>query len=61
MSVVAAVQMASGPNVKANLEEVEKAVVQRALRKHDGNVSRTARELGLTRTSLYRRLNRYGL
>ncbi len=44
-----------------NLEAVEKAVVQRALAKHDGNVSRAARELGLTRTSLYRRLNRYGL
>ena len=44
-----------------NLEEVEKAVVARALAKNDGNVSRAARELGLTRTSLYRRMNRYGL
>ncbi len=44
-----------------NLEEVEEAVVRRALAKHDGNVSRAARELGLTRTSLYRRLNRYGI
>ena len=44
-----------------NLEAVEEAVVKRALAKNDGNVSRAARELGLTRTSLYRRLNRYGL
>ena len=44
-----------------NLEDVERVVVRRALAKNDGNVSRAARELGLTRTSLYRRLNRYGL
>jgi len=44
-----------------NLEEVEKATVRKALSRHGGNVSRAARELGLTRTSLYRRLERYGL
>ncbi len=51
-----------GPTLESlNLEEVEEAVVRRALAKNDGNVSRAARELGLTRTSLYRRLNRYGI
>ena len=31
------------------------------MRKHQGNVSQTARELGLTRTALYRRMEKYGL
>jgi len=44
-----------------NLEEVEKQVIELALRKHRGNVSHAARELGLTRTSLYRRMEKYGL
>jgi len=44
-----------------NLDQVEKAVVRRVLVKHDGNVSRAARELGITRTSLYRRMSKYGL
>jgi len=43
------------------LEEVEKLAVQKAIKKHKGNISRAARELGLTRTSLYRRLEKYGL
>jgi DNA-binding NtrC family response regulator len=38
-----------------NLERIEKAAISRALEKHGGNVSRAARELGLTRASLYRR------
>ncbi|OPX21641.1 MAG: sigma-54-dependent Fis family transcriptional regulator [Candidatus Latescibacteria bacterium 4484_107] len=44
-----------------HLEEVEKTVIQKALDKHGGNVSRAAKELGLTRTALYRRLEKYGL
>ena len=44
-----------------NLEAVEKAVIRKALKKHTGNVSHAARELGLTRTSLYRRMEKYGL
>ena len=44
-----------------NLEEVEKAVIRRTISKHGGNISQAARELGLTRTSLYRRLEKYGL
>lgn len=44
-----------------NLEEAEKQIIQRAIDKHRGNVSQAARELGLTRTSLYRRMQRYGL
>ena len=44
-----------------NLEDVEKAVIRKALKKHAGNVSHAAKDLGLTRTSLYRRMEKYGL
>ena len=44
-----------------NLEEVEKQVIQKTLSKHQGNVSQAAKELGLTRTSLYRRMEKYGV
>ncbi|MEQ9263754.1 MAG: sigma-54 dependent transcriptional regulator [Balneolaceae bacterium] len=44
-----------------NLEEVEKMVLRKALKKHSGNISKAAEELGLTRASLYRRLEKYGL
>ena len=44
-----------------NLDDVEKAVIRKALKKHEGNVSHAAKELGLTRTSLYRRMEKYGL
>ena len=44
-----------------NLEDVEKVVIQKTISKHGGNISKAAKELGLTRTSLYRRLEKYGL
>jgi DNA-binding NtrC family response regulator len=44
-----------------NLEDVEKTVIRKALKKHEGNVSHAAKELGLTRTSLYRRMEKYSL
>ncbi|MCA9743125.1 sigma-54-dependent Fis family transcriptional regulator [candidate division KSB1 bacterium] len=44
-----------------NLEDVEKMVIRKAMSKYGGNISQAARELGLTRTSLYRRLGKYGL
>ena len=44
-----------------NLGEVEERVLRAALIKHRGNVSHAAEELGLTRTSLYRRMQKYGL
>ena len=44
-----------------NLEEVEREVIARVLRRHQGNVSKSARELGLTRTALYRRMDKHGL
>jgi transcriptional regulator of acetoin/glycerol metabolism len=41
-----------------NLERIERTAISKALEKHAGNISRAARELGLTRASLYRRLRR---
>ncbi len=44
-----------------NLDQVEKAAVEKALQLHNGNISKAADELGLTRASLYRRMEKYGL
>ena len=43
------------------LDEAERLLIERALRRNDGNVSKAADELGLSRSALYRRLQRYGL
>src|SRR5438876_9115083 len=44
-----------------SLEEVESFLIQKALARFEGNVSRAADALGLSRSALYRRLERYGL
>ena len=44
-----------------NLEDVEHRVVEFVIAKHQGNISRAAKELGITRTSLYRRIEKYQL
>lgn len=44
-----------------NLERVEKTVIRKAIEKYHGNISQAAKELGLTRSALYRRLEKYGL
>ncbi len=44
-----------------SLEEVEKVLVRKVIDKHGGNISRAAKELGLTRASLYRRIEKHGL
>jgi len=44
-----------------NLDELERRAILRALAIHDGNVSRAAAALGLTRPALYRRMERHGL
>ena len=40
---------------------VERLVIRKAIEKHGGNISQAARELGYTRSALYRRLEKYGL
>lgn len=44
-----------------NLEEVEKLLIRKVLKKYNGNITQAAAELGLTRSSLYRRLEKHGL
>jgi DNA-binding NtrC family response regulator len=44
-----------------SLEEVEYMLVKKALSRFDGNVARAAEALGLSRSALYRRLQRFGL
>ena len=44
-----------------NLNQIEKILVQKALEKHKSNISKAAKELGLTRAALYRRLEKYDL
>ncbi len=43
------------------LNEVERAAVVKAIQLHNGNISKAAEELGLTRASLYRRMEKYGV
>ncbi len=44
-----------------SLDDLEKIFVQKAMRRYDGNVSRAAEALGLSRSALYRRLEKHGL
>jgi DNA-binding NtrC family response regulator len=44
-----------------SLDEVERHLIQRTLARHDSNVSQAAKALGLSRSALYRRLQKYGL
>jgi DNA-binding NtrC family response regulator len=45
----------------SNLEDLEKSTILNVIDKNNGNISKSAKELGLTRTALYRRLNKYDL
>ncbi len=42
-----------------NLEEIEKRIIIKVLKQNQGNITQASRELGLTRTSLYRRMEKY--
>ncbi|TCO09651.1 sigma-54-dependent transcriptional regulator [Natronoflexus pectinivorans] len=44
-----------------NLDEVEKMIIEKVLKNNRGNISKAASDLGLTRTSLYRRMEKHGL
>jgi DNA-binding NtrC family response regulator len=56
--------MAGAPRLGVDgmtLEQVERHMIAHALDQHQGNISRVAKALGLSRTALYRRLERHGL
>jgi DNA-binding NtrC family response regulator len=44
-----------------SLEDVERALIQKAMSRYGGNVSHASKTLGLSRSALYRRLQKYGL
>jgi DNA-binding NtrC family response regulator len=44
-----------------NLEALEKTAIRQAIAKHGGNLSKAAQELGLGRTTLYRKMAKHGL
>jgi len=44
-----------------NLETLEKNAILSVIEKNKGNITKSAKELGITRTALYRRLNKYDL
>ena len=66
----AAVRDAAAKDVRADalpdvgamtLDDIERAMIEKAMRHHEGNISRVADSLGLSRAALYRRLEKYGL
>ncbi len=51
----------SATNPVQTLDENERNFIRQALQRHQGNITQTAQALGITRTALYRRLDKYGL
>ena len=49
------------PVTSGNLEEIEKTALQEAMNQSNGNYTQAARILGVTRQSLYRKLEKYGM
>ncbi|PWN69447.1 sigma-54-dependent Fis family transcriptional regulator [Chryseobacterium phosphatilyticum] len=47
--------------INLNIEEMEELLIKKALRKHTGNISLAAEDLGLSRAALYRRMEKFGL
>jgi DNA-binding NtrC family response regulator len=54
-------QASTGRLEDMSLEDVECFLIKKAMTRYDGNVSQAAKALGLSRSALYRRLQRYGL
>jgi len=54
-------QETSPPQTNGNLEDLERTFIMQVVDKYQGNISKAAKELGLTRGALYRRLEKYDL
>ncbi|MDB5119887.1 MAG: two component, sigma54 specific, transcriptional regulator, Fis family [Sphingobacteriales bacterium] len=48
-------------SIESNLNDLEKSTILRVIEKNNGNISKASKELGLTRTALYRRLSKYDI
>lgn len=54
----------TAPNMRGNtleIEEMEKKLILKALQKHEGNITKAAADLGLSRNALYRRMEKHSL
>ncbi len=60
-SPIESIKPADEEPVDLNLGSVEKNTILKVIEKHNGNISKAAKELGLTRTALYRRLSKYDI
>jgi len=47
--------------INLNIEEMEETLIKKALKKHKGNISLAAEDLGLSRAALYRRMEKFGI
>ncbi len=52
---------ANGSSLKEARQELEREIISKALRENGGNISRTARTLGISRPTLYELMSRYQL
>jgi two-component system NtrC family response regulator len=50
-----------GETLRESLQRIEALLIQRALDTHDGRRAETARNLGITREGLWRKMRRYGI
>ena len=56
-----AVATPQDPQQQLNLEALEKTAIRQAIAKHGGNLSKAAQELGLGRTTLYRKMSKHAI
>lgn len=48
-------------NKNMNLDDIEETAIKQALRNSDGNISQAAKELGISRTTIWRRMKKYNI
>ena len=60
-SPIEAVPVEVDEEEQSNLSAIEKNTILKVIEKNSGNISKAAKELGITRTALYRRLSKYDL
>ena len=60
-SPIESVNMPGTDAAETKLSAVEKNTILKVIEKHNGNITKAAKELGLTRTALYRRLSKYDI
>jgi transcriptional regulator of acetoin/glycerol metabolism len=61
LGLAEAPQTVAGTVEEMTLDQVEALLIEKALERTDGNVKAAAEELGLSRSALYRRLEKHGL